>query len=453
MKKKVTTDTALKKIRAPRWKVALAAFLVVIGGGFILIALFADRLGYGDDTGFGVGQFLLASLGLALLLIGLYGKNFLGIYRGAALVFVNALFLLGFVELGAIIIGRTFQQAKLSGFQDLPYYAAQDWTKVYWEEEKRARGYRYKPYVVWGHLPFAGKTLNINREGFRETPGARQCSASAYKVFTFGGSTMLGWGSPDWGTIPAYLQSGSTSTMKRPVCVVNLAQDGFTSTQSLVALFLQLQSGNIPNEVIFYDGVNEIIAAYESGRPAVHVTLAKIASQVEQREYPLVTMYKKTRQYGLFHRFVNKLKGRSLDSTHEFVDDEGRTISTRDLAHSVATVYLTNYNIVGALAKEYNFKYFFFLQPHLAIGKKILTQEERDMSARIDPALAALASATYGDILSAVPGSAHIWSLTDIFDTQEGQIWFDDVGHVTPEGNRLVAQKILELIETHRLDN
>src|SRR5262245_52600368 len=168
--KKVTTDTARKKIRAPRWKLALSAFLVVIGGGFILIALLADRFGYGDEGSFGVGQFLLASLGLALLLIGLYGKNFLGFYRGAALLFVNTLFLLGFVELGAIVISRTFQQAKLSGFQDLPYYAAQDWTKVYWGEEKRAHGYRYKSFVVWGHLPFAGKMLNINREGFRETP-------------------------------------------------------------------------------------------------------------------------------------------------------------------------------------------------------------------------------------------------------------------------------------------
>ena len=446
MGKTMTTDTLPQKIRAPRWRVASSALLILIGVGFVLVALLADRFGYGDDTGFGVGQLLLGLLGIALLLVGYYGRNFLSIYRGAALVFVNTLLLLGFVELGAIAVSRTFQQAKLSGFQDLPYYAAQDWTKAYWGEEKSARGYRYKSYVVWGHLPFTGRMLNINREGFRKTPGADESSASAYRVFAFGGSTMLGWGSPDWGTIPAYLQSGLGATMKRPVCVINLSQDGFTSTQSLVALLLQLQSGNIPDAVIFYDGVNDVIAARESGRPSVHVTLAKIAAKFEEREHPLLTFYKKSRQYALVHNLVNKLKGGSLDPNHESVDDEGKTISTRDVAHSVASVYLANYEIVGALAKKYNFKSFFFLQPHLAVCKKPLTQEERNMRSAIDPALAALAKATYGEIASAVPESAHIWSIADIFDTEERQIWFDDVGHVTPEGNRLVAQKMLALI-------
>jgi mannose-6-phosphate isomerase-like protein (cupin superfamily) len=39
---------------------------------------------------------------------------------------------------------------------------------------------------------------------------------------------------------------------------------------------------------------------------------------------------------------------------------------------SVAEVYLSNYEIVGALAQEHGFKYFFFWQPVVSVGDKTI---------------------------------------------------------------------------------
>jgi hypothetical protein len=68
-------------------------------------------------------------------------------------------------------------------------------------------------------------------------------------------------GAPDWGTIPAYLQEELEERFNGAVCVVNYGEDGFASTQEVILLLIELQRGNVPDAVIFYDGVNDVTAA------------------------------------------------------------------------------------------------------------------------------------------------------------------------------------------------
>jgi lysophospholipase L1-like esterase len=420
--------------------------LILVGATIVVLAIFADKLGYGDPGSLGVGQLLLALVGLVVSLTGLLGKRIVELYRGVAILLLNTLVLLAILELGAIIIARSHQAAESAGIEKLPYYASQDWTEVYWREAKLAENYRYEPYVGWRHLPFAGETVNINQEGIRETPGA-ECSDRAFKVFTLGGSTMLGWGSPDWGTIAAYLQSGLDEDMTRPVCVVNLAEDGFVSTQSLIALVLQMQLGNIPDAVIFYDGVNEVRSAYESGQPRAHVTQSEIAARFEQREHPLVRWLQGSRQYALMRKQLGKLMLNGADDSPNQLSYRVMGIDADDLEKSVVEIYLENYRIVDALGQQYGFQHFFFLQPHPAVSKKPLTAEEQIFKSGIDPALADLAQKVYADVSSVASDYENLWYLVDVFDGERAQIWIDKVGHLTPEGNRLVAQEILAVVE------
>ncbi len=438
----------IRDTRHPTLGVSRTALLVV-GGGMMIAAFLADRLGYGDVGSFGIGQLLLALAGLVVSLIGLLGKRFLSLYRQVAVHLLNTLVLLALLELLAILVGRSTFQIRQAGIQDVPYYADQDWSELYWREAGVSESYHYQPYVVWRHLPFSGQMININQEGIRQTPGA-ECGDGAYKVFAFGGSTMWGWGSPDWGTIPAYLQSGFEALSEGPVCVMNFGEDGYHSTQSLIALTLQLQAGNVPDLVIFYDGVNEVIAAYESGQPSVHVTLAKVAARFEGQEHPLLTWGKSTRTYALLRRWTDRPEQARYGASPEMARDSESTFDTASLADSVSDTYLRNYSLVGALAQEYGFDYFFFLQPHLAVGEKALTRDEQTMRSGIDPTLAELARAVYTKIALAASDSEHLWYIADVFDEEETQIWIDEVGHITPEGNRLVAQVMLAAFASSR---
>ncbi len=431
--------------RPPRSK-ALRAALVVGGVVTVTVAGVADRVGYGIPGSFGSGQWLLLLVGSVIVLVGLVGRKIVDVYRSLAVLLLNTLALFAGLELVAIVIARlgilpSPRQVMLAESQAAPYYATQPWAKAYWQEAQQAESYRYRPYVVWGHRPFNGETINISEEGIRKTPGA-DCGPDSYTVFAFGGSSMWGWGSPDWGTIAAFLQTGLDDMIQGSVCVVNFGEDGFVSTQNLVALMLQLQSGRVPDAAIFYAGVNEVYAAYESGQPDVHPSLAHIAAEFEEPEHPLVSWLKATRQYSLYQQMFFAL--RDVSATEEaFGTDMDLETDSEELAVAVTQSYLRNYQLVSALAQEYGFEYFFFWQPHLGVDGKPLTAEEQALRAAMDPGLIKLASEVYERIYDSAPGHEHLWVLAAVFEGEAGQIWIDIWGHVTPEGNRLVAEEMI----------
>jgi lysophospholipase L1-like esterase len=426
---------------------------IVIGGAISVIAIFADKLGFGMPGSFGIGQFLLLLIGLILVLVGSFGKKFINLYRATAIIILNTILLFACLELGAIILSRlhlfpSYRENVLAGYPTIPYYASQEWGRFYWQEAKSAENYQYKPYVLWSHLSFVGETININQQGIRQTPGS-DCNTEASKVFIFGGSTMWGWGSPDWGTIASYIQKGMESRAKKAVCVVNFGEDAFVSTQSLIELMRQLQSGNIPDLVIFYDGVNEVIAAYESGQPGDHLTLSEIESKLEEREHPLVQWIRSTRLYSLLGRIVQNRKNGGFKTGQDLLVNKTSESSQSNLADLIGEIYLNNYRIVGALAQEYGFKYFFFWQPHLVIGEKAMTEDEQSLRSELNTAIVNLVKSTYGKISIAASNHKNLWYIANVFDNQTEQIWIDTWGHVTPQGNRLVAREILAAIKNH----
>src|SRR6266849_4077207 len=144
------------------------------------------------------------------------------LYQGVAILILNTLLLLSCLEVTAIGVFKIWSvvskpaETEGSPREKVSYYASQDWAAQFWREFNLSRSTRYHPYVLYRRAPFKGETININDAGIRLTPGA-DCSAGAgsYRVFTFGGSTMWGTGSPDWGTIAAYLQAGLERLKRR----------------------------------------------------------------------------------------------------------------------------------------------------------------------------------------------------------------------------------------------
>src|SRR5690242_10100926 len=226
-------------------------------------------------------------------------------YNSAAIVVLNTLLLFMAIELisGAIIniVDRPASKkaiAKITGkpndmivyYQGLSYYTEQEWGSLYWKEFKRALKTTYSPYVIWRSVPFHGTLLNIDPSGYRHTPGAK-CGADTYKVYVFGGSAIWGWGSPDDSTIPALLQSGLQSKLGKPGCVMNYGENAYVSTQGVIHLMLLLESGDVPDMVIFYDGVNEVLAASQSGMPIVHQNLSEISGLFENHQAPMISFF------------------------------------------------------------------------------------------------------------------------------------------------------------------
>jgi lysophospholipase L1-like esterase len=333
----------------------------------------------------------------------------------------------------------------------LPYYEAEEWSEAYWREHELALSQTYTPYVVWRNPPYSGEMINIDQNGVRQTPGT-DCGPASYEIFVFGGSAMWGWGAPDWGTIPAYLQDELQSAYEKSICIVNYAENAHVSTQGLIQLQLLLQAGEEPDLVIFYDGVNEVLAASQTGEPILHQNYSQIASLFNNPQPPLAKWLQSLRTFRLPYLVVQQL------SSPAFASDEATlTIDSEQLGQTVADAYLNNYKTVEGLAAVYDFDYYFFWQPHIVVGGKALSPAEQNIVTglnwvlNMDQTLKELFTATYERIRNQAKDADNLHYLAHAFDGEEAQIWIDTWGHVTPEGNRLVAQMMAEIIKAESL--
>jgi hypothetical protein len=380
------------------------------------------------------------------------GRWIVNSYKAVAIATLNTLILFACLELAATFVAKTWKEpvTTTDGGESSPrahtsYYASQAWAKQYWKEFSLSRPQLYRHYVLWRRAPFEGNFVNINRDGIRLTPGA-VCSANSYKVFAFGGSTMWGTGAPDWGTIPAYLQADFTALLHEPVCVVNFGESAFVSTQGVIQLMLELQSGDVPDLVIFYDGVNDTYAAYQSGRPT-HQNFDQIVAKFQRGKSPppsFVAWIKSSNSFHLLKRLVATLRQKPQNST-DLLTYKTMGIDTATLSDSVVETYISNYEIVDALAREYGYEFRFFWQPVIAVSDKSLTGEEQEMKRRMEPALIELYESVYGRVQQVAKKYENLYYMAKIFDEYEPLVWIDET-HVIPEGNRLIAQKMMQAI-------
>ena len=397
-----------------------------------------------------------------------------GVYRAVAILTLNAIIVFACFELAAMGLSKVKtlsagskppQQLELVGEgtprETVSYYASQDWAKRNWYEFRLSRKQQFYPYVGWRRAPFKGQTIEVDQNGVRLTPGA-DCSAKSFKMFTFGASEMWGTGSPSWGTIPAHLQKGLEKLRPGPVCVTNFAESAYVSMQNVIMLLTQLRSGNVPDVVLFYTLADDIYSGYQSGRSGVIENLSQIAAKFEGRqETPTLTLVdrlRRTYSYLLFDQLMGKLtvadpQQEEKPTAGKLVTYESMGVDVATLSDSITRDYFGSYKIVSALAKEYGFKYFFFVPPEIGLGNKTLTPEEQEMKQREESETAhyKLSTAVYEIIERESSKYQHLYSMVHVFDPYDSLMWIDG-GHATPIGNQVIAERMLAVIQAQSSD-
>ena len=266
---------------------------------------------------------------------------------------------------------------------------------------------------------------------------------------------MWGEGAPDTETVPSYLLREIERKFEGNVCVINFAESAWTSTQNLIALIAEIQKEHIPDLVIFYDGVNDINVVFTSGKRFTHANLAEFATRFERAE-PLHTRLMRNSQVTqVLYKYFERKK---LDSGEPVLvfDKDASTLS-----EYIATTYIQNYKIVGALAEQYGFDYAFFWQPVIGYGEKVLTPEEDKMLQKADATRIKLGKEAYGrmqfihsvyDTISPVlEPLENFYNLSHLFDDTMNSIYIDFV-HVTPEANQMVAAEMFDRLQSQFQD-
>jgi lysophospholipase L1-like esterase len=435
--------------------------LMVIGVVMIALALAATPMGWQGFERFGANHLVLLVFGALLMGIGALRERFpakrlAALYQNfAALILTIVVVFVALETLSTISVNFKdnlfFRGRIIVGGNDvrpdLPYYQEQSWGAKYWQEHHAAHGITYIPYVLWRDAPFKGETINVDDNGIRLTPGAQCDQNDALKVYVFGGSTVWGDGSPDWGTIPAYLQAGLADKASRPICVVNYGEQAFVSSQDLIQLMLELQKGNAPDVAIFYEGINDVEAAYQTGKPGIHQNYAQFVANLQPNT--LDTAIEQELQRSYTYTLIVGLLARQEKAKAQTYDTMG--VDAAKLADEVANDYLGNIKIVDGLAQKYGFQYAFFWQPSLAVNTKPLTDQEQAIAASIDPALQSLYNKIYRRIKDAAQTTPHLYYTADALDDSHDSLWIDYY-HVTPVGNQIIARKMLDMLNDLKLE-
>ncbi len=371
--------------------------------------------------------------------LGITGRPREAVKTGCILAAITVLLLVA-VETAAFLAlrGSASEAPVRSSFA----YQRYPWAETFWREYDVSRKFAYQPYVVWRRAPYRGETITVDAEGLRRTEHS-QCGAHEYRIYMFGGSTLWGTGSPDWGTIPSLLAE-QYQKAGRPVCVRNYGESAWVSTQGTIKLLLELKHGERrPDLVIFYDGVNDVFTAWQAGRADVHQDFDRIKARFEPRAQG---------RPGTFGYLLDSNASRLLQdwlapSAPPRTVGAGAPLGEpAELARAPVAGYLRNLDVVDALAERHGFDYVFFWQPVIFADQKPLTKEEQEIrraKSQAWPGLEALYRSTYDLIVR--ESRRNLVYIADVFKGYQGNLYLDFT-HISPDGNRLVAQRMYETL-------
>lgn len=323
--------------------------------------------------------------------------------RDMWLILCITLLLLLVVEIGlSLVYGvldpvRASRSAARNWRAQADVYSDASWVDDYYREFEESNVTRWTPYVYWRRQPYQGRYINVDANGLRRTwtcgqDGER--TAPGPNIFLFGGSTLWGVGARDDYTI-ASLLSEKLAEAGIECRVTNFGESGYVSSQEIIALIQELRKGNVPDLVIFYDGVNDTYSAYQqqvAGLPQNEFNRIREFNLSQPREYWSL------RRLCLF-RSVDSLAVTRLargilrragagdpasEAAAHWGAAENEIAGKEPLLAEVLAVYRANVQFVKALGESYGFQSLFYWQPTI-FDKKHLTVFEEHQRQSVEP--------------------------------------------------------------------
>ena len=315
--------------------------------------------------------------------------------------------------------------------------------REYWRQFDAADRYTYQPYVLWRRKPFQGSMIRVSEDGIRRTLHTN-CNDRSFTIWMFGDSTLWGAGATDGETVASFL-AADYERQGRKICVVNYGESGWANTQEVIELIEELKHGaRKPDVVVFYDGGTEAFTAYQSRRADMPNRYNSFESYLEgwsAEQKPGFAYVEKTNTHRYLEEMAQKLT-RHGKNTSAMTDDE-----VEALAGSILQNYQQNMDIVGLLAQHFGFRAIFTWYPVLVVGHKQLTPDEQKAELKREQALPGVTRvyrAAYRDCEQT--HRQNLYYLGDLFDDQKRWL-FEDGVHLKPEGNRIVADRLFQILE------
>jgi len=319
-----------------------------------------------------------------------------------------------------------------------------DWVEDYFAEWWSLQ-LRWEPYVYWRSRAFHGRYIEVGENGFRTTWNPEERGGQdVVRIHLFGGSTLWGLGARDHHTIPSLVSQWMSKHLDRPVEVVNCGELGYVNTQELVLLIKALQKGQTPDVAVFYDGVNDVFSAYQSG-----------VSGIPQNEYRREKEFNLLSTQGdrtaflaaaaVYHVFRKsaavRLASRFLARSTPGMEKELEPAEAERLAAGVHSTYVQNVDMIQALADRMGFRAMYYWQPTV-FTKPLRSPHESEQYRQYQSLqrITALANRHVAqcDRLSALE---HFHDIAAIYEDHPEGLFFDYC-HTGERGNAIIAERM-----------
>jgi hypothetical protein len=310
----------------------------------------------------------------------------------------------------------------------LPNYDGYDWAEKHFAEFSEQE-YKYQSFLGWRRRPYDGETINIDEKGMRQTVD-RTPNVENRSIFFFGGSTIWGTGVSDDFTIPSYFAS-ITDDYK----VSNYGEAAYTAHQSLETLIKLLQIGERLDVVVFYDGVNDV--KYKCRKRHTwfsHGWEQEFSSKIEFYESVFSLEY----ALGPLRLAAIKLKQVIVPKPKDDAETHN-CHKTPDKAQRIAAALVEDWKIAKTLVESHGGRFFAFLQPISYFSQTRLDRIS------VSDELKKQYELIYPMIKKNADNSPDFYDLANVFDRDE--YIYVDYAHVSPNGNRYAAERILSIID------
>jgi len=322
-------------------------------------------------------------------------------------------------------------------------YTEAGWIKDYYQEFRESSSSQWRPYVYWRRKPYNGNYINVDENGLRKTSfeSGNLKPDRKIRIFVFGGSAVWGTGVRDQFTIPSLI--GFELTKKGiPVEIMNLGESGYVSTQEMIEFIHQLQNGNVPDMVIFYDGVNDIFSTYqqaEAGIPQNEYNRIREFNAAKEKRKTIGVLFESVKTLSMVRFVVEKVQ----------MDAEPKNYTAPEiqkLADQAVEIYSGNLRVIASLGKEYGFKPLFYWQP-VIFKKECLSEYEQNEAAKVSY-IKEFTFAVDKQLMSfdTTQELILLYDISNIFSKTSEPV-FIDFCHISEKGNSVIAARIADDIE------
>ena len=275
------------------------------------------------------------------------------------------------------------------------------------------------------YRPWKGEGVEINALGLR-TAAPTPKQPGEWRIAVTGGSTVYGWRVVDAHTIPAQLQ-GLIRVPDKKVTVYNFGIEGATLDREL-ALLRRFRDAYAIDQVIFYTGSNNVILHYMNrSDPTEGVGLLT----AQTTGFELI-------------RAARRVLALSFERAGPFDRDGTASIARTNAFRETLATARSYCDATGLICD-------FFLHPLIFTCKSPACRQNplARAVARVYPGMDRVIDWMYADALADVPPD-DIEDLRDAFD-QTAQPIYTDLVHVNEEGNRLIAERIADIVNEESL--